>query len=145
MIRYALKCENGHDFDSWFASVEASDGLIASGLVSCIHCGSPQVEKSLMAPAVSHAPKAADAAPAPKPLSSPQSPMEKALTALRKEIESKSEYVGKRFVTEARAMHEGAAPERPIFGEAKVEEAKALIDDGIPVSPLPFLPPRKTN
>lgn len=145
MIRYALKCDKGHDFDSWFASAGACDRLMAAGRVTCMHCGSAQVTKSLMAPAVSQGKAAPDAAPPAKPLSVPQSPIEVALTRLRKEIEEKSEYVGMRFATEARAIHDGEAPERPIFGEAKLDEAKALIEDGIPVTPLPFLPPRKTN
>ncbi|MDE3078672.1 MAG: DUF1178 family protein [Paracoccaceae bacterium] len=145
MIRYALKCDKGHDFDSWFASAEACDSLMASGRLACMHCGSAKVTKSLMAPSVSHGKGDPDPATPPRPLSAPQSPMELALARLRKEIEEKSEYVGMRFASEARAMHEGDAPERPIFGEAKLDEAKALIEDGIPVAPLPFLPPRKTN
>ena len=71
--------------------------------------------------------------------------MEKALGELRRRVEANSDYVGKDFASEARAMHLGDAPERAIHGEAKPEEAKALIDEGIPVLPLPFGPGRKTN
>jgi hypothetical protein len=64
---------------------------------------------------------------------------------MRKQVEENSEYVGTNFATEARSMHLGDAPERAIFGEAKPEEAKSLIEDGIPVAPLPFVPKRKSN
>ncbi|OIQ43753.1 MAG: hypothetical protein BM558_10585 [Roseobacter sp. MedPE-SW] len=85
----------------------------------------------------------------PGALSAPQSgqagEMEKALGELRRKVEENSDYVGRDFATEARAMHLGDAPERAIYGEAKPEEAKALIDDGVPVLPLPFGRGRKTN
>lgn len=153
MIRYALTCDQGHAFDSWFASAAACDSLIASGRVGCLHCGSTKVDKALMAPAVNHGTpaSAAGSAPAPspaageRPLSAPQSAIEAALAALRREIEANSEYVGLNFAAEARAIHLGDAPERAIFGEARPEEARALIEDGVPVAPLPFLPARKAN
>jgi hypothetical protein len=64
---------------------------------------------------------------------------------MRRKVEENSEYVGMNFAAEARAIHEGAAPERSIYGETKPDEARALIEDGIPVAPLPFMPARKTN
>ena len=64
---------------------------------------------------------------------------------LRENVEANSEDVGSNFAKEARAMHDGTAPERSIYGEAKIEDAKALIEDGVPVVPLPFGPNRKTN
>lgn len=146
MIRYDLKCSDGHGFDSWFPSAEGYADLAARGLVTCPVCGSDRVEKALMAPAVRPARKAADAPPAAAgPLSSPRSELEEALAALRREVEENSEYVGLNFATEARRMHAGEAPERSIYGEAKPDEARQLIEDGVPVAPLPFLPPRKTN
>ena len=78
-------------------------------------------------------------------MSQPASPAEQALKELRNHVEANSDYVGKDFASEARAMHVGDAPERPIYGEARVEEAKALIEDGVPVAPLPFNIGRKTN
>ena len=72
-------------------------------------------------------------------------PAEQAIAEIKKHVEENSHYVGKDFAKEARAMHLGDLPERPIYGEAKTEEAKSLIDDGIPVTPLPFTPNRKTN
>ena len=140
MIRYALKCAEGHDFDSWFANATAFDDIKARGLLSCAVCGGGRVEKALMAPrvAVSEAVAAAD-------LRAPLSPAEEAMARLRAEIEAKSEYVGVNFVTEARAMHAGDRPERAIHGEAKPEEARKLLEEGVPVMPLPFLPTRKAN
>ena len=139
MIRYSLTCAEGHDFESWFASAAAFDDLTARGLVSCGICGGSKVSKALMAPAVSQT-----AAPV-QGLRQPPSPAEEALAALRREIEAKSEYVGTDFASEARRMHEGDTPERAIHGEARPEEARKLIEDGVPVAPLPFLPKRKTN
>ena len=143
MIRYSLKCNNDHGFESWFASVAACDSLMATGRISCIHCGSTEVTKTLMAPAVNHGSEP-PAAPA-RPLSTPANPVEAALAALRREVEANSEYVGLDFVTEARAIHDGSAPERAIFGEARLDEAKKLLEDGVPVAPLPFLSPRRAN
>jgi len=78
-------------------------------------------------------------------LSRPANEAEQAMADLRRKVEDNSDYVGQDFVTQARAMHEGDAPGRSIYGEAKLDEAKALIEEGIPVLPLPFMPNRKTN
>lgn len=139
MIHYSLKCEHDHGFDSWFASADAFDGLAARGLVSCPDCGSTRIVKALMAPAVVETrARALPAAPA-------ENSREAALAALRRHVEENSEYVGMNFATEARAIHEGEAPERPIYGEAAIEDARAMIEDGLPVAPLPFRPARKSN
>lgn len=140
MILYALQCDHDHDFESWFKSAQAFETLLAAGMVSCSLCGSTKVHKKLMAPAVRPARDATDA-----PLTTPRSKVEEAFAALRRQVEDNSEYVGMNFATEARAIHDGDAPERAIHGEAKPEEAKALLEDGIAVTPLPFMPPRKTN
>ncbi len=80
-----------------------------------------------------------------RPLSKPASAAEQAIAELRRKIEESSDYVGMNFASEARAIHQGEAPERPIYGEAKMDEARALIEEGVPVAPLPFMPNRKTN
>ena len=134
MIRFHLKCDQDHAFESWFQSGEAYDKLVAAGMVTCTDCGSTKITKSMMAPAVS----TSTAITAPKPT-------EAMLAALREKVESSSDYVGGRFVREARDMHDGLVPERPIYGEAKPHEARKLIEDGIPVVPLPFMPRKKTN
>ncbi len=145
MIQYALKCTRGHSFDSWFQSAEAFDKLTGAGMIGCAVCGSSEVEKAIMTPRLRPARDAA-APPATRgALSKPASPAEQALAELRRKIEDSSDYVGMNFATEARAMHDGDAPERPIYGEAHPEEARALIEDGVPVAPLPFLPQRKIN
>ena len=147
MIRYALKCSQDHSFESWFQSAAAYDALAEKGLVSCAICGGTEVTKALMAPRVSGADApAAAAAPDPaRPLSEPAHPAEKMLRALREHLAKNSTYVGGRFAAEARAMHLGEADTRPIHGEAAPEEARALIEEGIPIAPLPILPPDKTN
>lgn len=138
MIRYALRCDNGHDFDGWFRDSDGFDSLRVAGQVACTQCGSVAVEKAVMAPRVA---KTA-AAPA---LTAPRDSREAALEAMRRHVEAHSDYVGMSFAAEARAIHEGHAPERPIYGEAKLEEAKKLVEDGIPVAPLPFRPRQRVN
>lgn len=145
MIRYNLTCAKGHGFESWFQNVEAYAALASAGQLACPICGVAEVEKSLMAPSVRPARTAASAAPARPDLKAPGSEVETALAEMRRQIEANSDYVGVNFVAEARAMHEGTAPERSIYGEARPEEARKLLEDGIPVAPLPFLPNRKTN
>jgi len=142
MIRYTLRCDQDHGFDSWFQSAAAFEALAAGDHLSCPICGSRAVTKGLMAPAVR---PARSATAARTELSQPQSEVEAAMALMRRRVEETSDYVGMNFVTEARRMHEGDAPERPIYGEAKVAEAQALLDDGVPVAPLPFMPRRKTN
>lgn len=145
MIRYALKCPADHGFESWFQSATAFDKLAASGLVNCPTCGSIEIQKSLMAPSVRPARNSVTAEPPARPLSTPENPVETALATLRREVEANSEYVGMNFATEARRIHDGDSPERAIYGEAKPAEARKLIEDGIPVAPLPFIPARKVN
>jgi hypothetical protein len=148
MIRYALKCENAHHFDSWFKSADAFESLNASGMVSCPICGSEKVEKAIMAPRLTTA-RGKENTPAAPPakgdLSKPASEVEAKLAAMRKHVEENSDYVGMSFAAEARKMHDGEIPRRAIYGEAKPQEAKKLLEEGVPVAPLPFMPQRKTN
>lgn len=143
MIQYALKCTRGHRFDSWFQSAAAFDRLSASAMVACAVCGSAEVEKAVMTPRVQPA-RTAVSGPGGA-LSAPASPAERALAELRRQIEENSDYVGLNFAAEARAIHDGEAPARSIYGEARPDEARALIEDGVPVAPLPFRPARKSN
>jgi hypothetical protein len=138
MIRYALKCDRDHGFESWFAGSAAYDALRAAGQVECPFCGSSKVDKALMSPSVS--------APAPEaaPKTREQVIAER-LAALRRHVEETADYVGVEFAAEARAIYEGTAPDRPIWGEAKPDEARALIEDGLPVAPLPFGPRSRAN
>ena len=153
MIKYALKCSNGHGFESWFASADAYDTLKSGGHVACIVCGGQDVAKAIMAPnvskgrdkAVSADPSQTAPAPATPAQEQPARDMAKALSEMRKAVEKNATYVGGSFASQARAMHLGDTPERPIWGEANLKEAKALIEDGVPVAPLPFIPTRKAN
>ena len=132
MIRYDLTCKNGHAFDSWFASASAYDTLERSGQLSCAVCGDTRIHKALMAPSVSEGAKQ----PARR-LSEPGNPLEKAMAELRRKVEAGSDYVGDAFAREARAMHEGEAEAKPVWGETTLEEAKELIEDGVSAVPLP--------
>ncbi|MEN8833212.1 MAG: DUF1178 family protein [Pacificibacter sp.] len=162
MIRYMLKCCDGHSFESWFKSASAFEALQADGRLSCPHCGVDDVHKSLMAPQVSTARKALDAADQDSaPQAAPEQPKaiaptqdatpdtapdpEAALAAMRDHLEQNADYVGADFTKQARDMNNGDTPARSIYGEAKAEDAKALIEEGVPVLPLPFLPKRKLN
>ena len=145
MIRYALKCQNEHSFESWFQSAEAYDKLRSSGLVACPQCQDVNVEKSLMAPQVR--PDRKKAAPkAPQPVANTTPPeIDEAIKKIRDHVEKNSDYVGDQFAKEARAMHDGELPQRSIYGEVKSDEAKKLVEDGVPAVPLPFIPKQKTN
>lgn len=138
MIRYALKCAENHSFESWFQSASAFDALEKSGHLACPQCGSSEVRKELMAPRVPAKGNSAE-------MTAPENDTEIALAALKAHVEKNSTYVGGEFAKKAREMHLGESPEQSIYGEAKPEEAKALIDDGIPVAPLPFRPNVKNN
>ncbi len=138
MIRFSLKCDRDHRFDSWFQSAEAFERLHAAGMLACSVCGSHGVEKALMAPQVQGTREA-------QPLTAPPSAAEQAMAELRRKIEANADYVGPRFAQEARDMHDGTIPERAIYGEARPDEARRLIEDGVPIMPLPFAPRRKSN
>ncbi|WP_299655052.1 DUF1178 family protein [uncultured Tateyamaria sp.] len=146
MIKYTLKCDQGHSFESWFANAEAFDSLKVAGHVACAACGSADVEKAIMAPRVSTSRSAMAEGPEDTtPLAEPASDVEAAIARMRDEVEKNATYVGGNFASEALAQHLGDQPDRPIWGEANREEAKRLIDDGVPVAPLPFIPSRKAN
>ena len=143
MIKFSLKCSDGHAFDSWFKAGAAFDDLIQRKMVICPVCGSSDVEKALMAPAVTVSPQMPQTVHPPDATNLSEAATK--LQDLRSKIEASSEYVGERFASEARAMYLGDIPNRPIYGEAKPLEAKTLIEEGVPVLPLPFIPSRKTN
>lgn len=135
MIRYTLKCEHGHEFDSWFRDSAAYDKLAAAGQVACAVCGATRVEKTIMAPSVGGTRKTSEK----QPLSAPANPAEAALKKLKKHLRENADYVGKNFADEARRIHVGESEARGIWGEASREDAKALKEEGIPVAPLPWV------
>ena len=154
MIRYNLRCDRGHAFESWFQSSSAYESQEKRKLVSCPACGSAKVERAIMAPQIvskkgrdgappAAAPAAATevAAPTSTPLLMAQERELRAkLKELRDHIVKNADNVGERFPNEARKMHYGDIEHRPIYGEASPEEARSLIDEGVEVSPLPVLP-----
>jgi hypothetical protein len=143
MIRFALKCDNDHRFESWFQSGSAFDTLQDRALVSCPDCGSTGVAKDLMAPKI--ADKSRTVEPPQTMVNAPEPDIKDVIRKLRDHVEKNSDYVGQDFASEARAMHEGDIPHRPIYGEVNKSEAKSLIEDGVPAVPLPFIPRQKTN
>jgi len=146
MIKYALICEQRHEFESWFANSTAYDKQAKRGLVSCPACGSTKVEKAIMAPRLSGTRKGRQrAAEAPTATSVAMlSPQEQELRAklkeLREHITKNADYVGQKFPEEARKMHYGDIEHRSIYGEASLETAKELSEEGIELHPLPVLP-----
>ena len=144
MIKYALACEQAHEFESWFPSSEAFETQRKRGFVTCPYCNSARLEKQIIAPSVARKDKAPEApAAVPQPvavLSDREQEMRAALRALREHVMNNAENVGKGFVEEARKMHYGETEERSIYGEADLAEARALLDEGIDVLPLPVAP-----
>ena len=136
MIRYALVCDQGHDFDAWFGSGAAYEEQARKRALSCPCCGSLAGRKAPMAPAVQsgggETPAHADTSERKKTYAF--------LKGLRAHLEANAENVGPRFPEEARKMHYGEADTRSIYGEASLEEATALEEEGIPAIPLPRLP-----
>jgi hypothetical protein len=152
MIRYSLRCDKDHSFESWFQSSAAYDSQVKRKLVSCPVCGSAKVDKAIMAPRIVGK-KGRDKAPAPieAPVETPATESTPLMMAQERELRAKikelrdhivknADNVGERFPNEARKMHYGDIEHRPIYGEASPEEAKALIDEGVEVAPLPVLP-----
>jgi hypothetical protein len=156
MIRYNLRCERGHVFESWFQSSSAYEAQEKRKLVNCPSCGSAKVERAIMAPQVVSRKGRDGTLPAPvsaptpstdvtAPTSTPlmmaqERELRAKLRELRDHIVKNADNVGERFPNEARKMHYGDIEHRPIYGEASPEEARSLIDEGVEVSPLPVLP-----
>jgi hypothetical protein len=145
MIKYALICKQRHEFESWFASSGAYDKQAKRGLVSCPSCGSIEVEKAIMAPRLSGTRKRQRAAetPAAAPvamLTQQEQELRTKLKELREHITKNADYVGQKFPEEARKMHYGEVEHRSIYGEASIEAAKELSEEGIELHPLPLLP-----
>jgi hypothetical protein len=172
MIRYALVCDCGHSFDSWFQNSAAYDKQLKRSLVTCPLCGSAKVEKAIMAPSLASGSVRAEAAvpqppgpspvsptpsppplqPAPPPAIPPKTPvammapereLRQKLKELRDHITKNASYVGPRFPEEARKIHYGETEHRSIYGEASPEEAEELHEEGIEFHPLPILPDDK--
>ncbi|MDU0342970.1 DUF1178 family protein [Bosea rubneri] len=159
MIRYALICDNGHGFESWFASSSGFDEQARRGLVACPFCDSIKIERGVMAPAVARTDRgprpaeqaepaeapaaAAPATPAPAPVAlmgDKEVAFRAMLTALHEHVAKNAEHVGPRFAEEALKIHHGESEGRAIYGEATAEDAKMLNEEGVDFLPLPKLP-----
>ena len=137
MIQYSLVCENDHKFDAWFASASAYDSQSKRGIVTCPICDTRQVEKALMAPAVSRA----GSERVSLAIGHPQhEQIRAALRAMRDKVMSEADYVGDRFAEEARKIHFKDVESRGIYGEATTDEVAALVEEGVDFMPLPNIP-----
>lgn len=161
MILFSLVCENGHDFESWFASNESYDFQIEHDLVSCPHCNILKISKAVMAPAVARGGRRKDAAQqadkvaveetakdAPKHavalIGESGAELRKMAQELHAKILAATVDVGAAFPAEARKIHDGDAPERAIRGQASLEEARALLEEGVSILPMPILPDERS-
>jgi hypothetical protein len=161
MIRYALICDAGHDFDGWFSTSAGFEDQAKRGLVSCPACGSVKVERAIMAPnvartdrdraagaagAAAEQPVSAAATPAPKDaapvalMGEKEVAFRQMLEAVHKHVTETAEHVGKRFAEEAVKIHHGESENRAIYGEATPEDAQMLQEEGVAFMPLPRLP-----
>ncbi|MDB5511349.1 MAG: hypothetical protein JWR08_832 [Enterovirga sp.] len=156
MIRYALACEAGHEFESWFRSGSDYDLQVERGLVECPFCSSTKVVKRLMSPALGRTAAEAPGQARPVPdgsasgeeprsqpvalLSEREQAIRAMLRAVREHVTRTSDYVGTGFADEARKMHYGEIEHRSIYGEADAMQARALAEEGIEVHSLPLIP-----
>ena len=157
MIKYALVCASGHEFESWFASSTSFEEQARRGFVTCPDCGSARVERAIMAPSVARTdlPRPAAepqttaapaAAPAPAPaagvalLGEREQALRQMIVALHEHVRANAENVGSGFAEEAIKIHHGESEERAIYGEANAEDAERLAEEGVPFLPLPRLP-----
>lgn len=130
MIVYNLRCRNAHEFEGWFKDSAAFDAQAKTGKVACPVCDSRKVGKAIMAPAVSGAKKSNLTVTEARQ-------MRQFMTGLRKYVQENADYVGPNFAEEARKIHYGETEHRHIYGEASLEEAKELVEEGVDVAPLP--------
>ncbi len=135
MIKYRLICANEHEFDGWFADMAAYDGQKADGLLACPHCDNKEIAKAIMAPAIGKKSNSQEAAEG----------MRAMMQKMTAHVEENFDYVGNEFAEEARKIHYGETAERDIYGETSLEEARDLLDEGVPVAPLPGVNEKQKN
>jgi hypothetical protein len=148
VILYRLICADGHEFDAWFRNSATFDRQAAKGVLSCPNCNSDQVTKAMMSPRINRGatldiePAASGQNVALTASTTPEAMgLKDMLRALRRQVEENCDYVGDKFAQEARAIAEDRADPRNIYGEATSQEVRELLEDGIDVAPLPWLPP----
>ena len=146
MIRFSLVCDNGHEFESWFASNDSYEFQIDQDLVACPHCNSVKVGKAVMSPAVARKNREAAAEPMKQTVAlvnDAGGELRRLARELHEKIVAATVDVGEKFPDEARRIHEGEAPERAIRGQASLEEARALLEEGVAILPMPTLPNKR--
>lgn len=139
MIRYALSCDNAHEFEGWFGSSGDFDDQSERGLIACPVCDSKAVMKQIMAPSIAGTKKTTDLPPQVRSM------VMEAMGRVRKHVEDNFDYVGDTFADEARAIHEGRSEDRGIYGEATPAQIKSLTEDGVPIAAMPPAPPKKSE
>jgi hypothetical protein len=139
MIKYALGCAEGHAFESWFPDSAAYEKQRRRGFVACPECGSTEVDKAIMAPAVVGGERSAAESSPPIVVDDRRRQAREFMVRMRREIEANTDDVGSRFPQVARAIHLGDEPGRAIRGRASLEEARSLVEDGVNVLPVPML------
>ncbi|MCO5059268.1 MAG: DUF1178 family protein [Rhizobiaceae bacterium] len=137
MISFSIVCENDHDFEAWFRNGDDFDAQRRRKLIACPACGSTKVEKALMAPAVSTGRRKEKMALA---IGTEQRKAMAKLKELTEKLKQGADYVGDKFADEARKIHFGETEARGIYGEATVDEARSLHEDGVEFLPLPNIP-----
>jgi hypothetical protein len=150
MILYRLRCDADHEFDAWFRNSETYDKQARAGLLACAVCGGAGVAKAPMAPRIGRDVAAPAPTAAPEPAPAPSPPVElprelvlrEMLRAIRRKVEAECDYVGPAFANEVRRIHDGEGDSRAIYGEATAAEVEALIDDGIEIGRVPWVPLR---
>jgi hypothetical protein len=141
MIKYNLRCAKEHGFEAWFDNIDSFESQRENGLLRCPSCNSAKVERAIMAPAIPKKSNASRSAPtAPEP-SSVMQMMQK----MKDHVTENFDYVGDQFAEEARAIYYGEKEDRDIYGETSLDDARALVEEGVPVAPLPLLPDRAKN
>ncbi|PNG27737.1 DUF1178 family protein [Methylocella silvestris] len=162
MIKFSLRCADGHEFESWFKEGVAFDAQAGAGLISCPVCQSASVSKAIMAPALARrdrfneapavsaqaAPSQGAAAPdvpavAGGPVeifSAADAKLREMVAAFRQRVLENSDDLGDKLAEEALKIHHGLAPDRPIHGQASYENVRLLIEEGVNILPLPRAP-----
>lgn len=145
MIQYSLACQNDHKFDAWFRNAAAYDDQHAKGIVTCPICGTEEVHKALMAPAIPRKGANKGSEQTSEKMSvaighPQQAELRATMKALRDKVVAEADYVGEKFASEARKIHDNEVEPRGIYGEATKEEVTSLIEDGVDFMPLPNLP-----
>lgn len=139
MISFNIRCSKDHEFEGWFRDSATFDSERKKRRITCPICGDAKVEKALSAPNISTGEKR-DAA-----RSEQAREMRTALREFRRNVEQNAENVGDRFAEEARKIHYGETEKRGIYGEASMDEAKELADEGVPFTPIPWIEEAKDN